>query len=130
MIPAGAAFIEREVDGQLFLNIDGPAFKPPLSASEDGYERRLLDAPEPQRPARPEGAEELEAVIGLNAGAWTAGGAEDVRKLANLLASEGVRATAALTVPMEPVVTDKMVERARRMYRSLRASSATCSPPR
>lgn len=39
-----------------------------------------------------------------------------MRKLANLLASEGVRATAALTVPMEPVVTDKMVERARRMY--------------
>lgn len=45
-------------------------------------------------PARPEGAEELEAVIGLNAGAWT-NGADDVRALADLLASEGVRVTGA-----------------------------------
>ncbi|MGP5484407.1 hypothetical protein ACTXMZ_15635, partial [Brachybacterium alimentarium] len=41
-------------------------------------------------PSRPDGAEELEAVIGLNAGAWT-NGADDVRELASLLASEGVR---------------------------------------
>ena len=45
-------------------------------------------------PARPEGAEELETVIGLNAGKWTSG-AEDVRALADLLASKGVRATEA-----------------------------------
>ena len=43
-------------------------------------------------PARPEGAYELETVIGLNAGKWT-NGAEDVRALADLLASNGVRAT-------------------------------------
>ena len=42
-------------------------------------------------PARPEGAYELEVVIGLNAGKWT-NGAEDVRALADLLASNGVRA--------------------------------------
>lgn len=41
-------------------------------------------------PARPEGAEELETVIGLNAGKWT-NGTEDVVALADLLASHGVR---------------------------------------
>ena len=45
-------------------------------------------------PKRPEGAEGLETVIGLNAGKWT-NGAEDVRALADLLASKGVRATEA-----------------------------------
>lgn len=44
-------------------------------------------------PTRPEGAEELETVLGLNAGEWTNGGAQAVRALADLLASHGVRAT-------------------------------------
>ena len=56
--------------------------------------RRLLTAALTEPPSRPEGAEELETVIGLNAGKWT-NGAEDVRTLADLLASKGVRATEA-----------------------------------
>lgn len=45
-------------------------------------------------PTRPEGAYELETVIGCNAGKWT-NGPEDVRALADLLASNGVRVTGA-----------------------------------
>lgn len=45
-------------------------------------------------PQRPEGAEELETVLGLNAGEWT-NGAQSVRALADLLASHGVRAPGA-----------------------------------
>ena len=53
--------------------------------------RRILAAALTE-PPRPEGAYELETVIGLNAGKWT-NGAEDVRALADLLASNGVRVT-------------------------------------
>ena len=53
--------------------------------------RHILTAALTDPPARPEGAYELEVVIGLNAGKWT-NGAEDVRALADLLASNGVRA--------------------------------------
>ena len=53
--------------------------------------REMFDVALTGPPARPEGAYELEVVIGLNAGKWT-NGAEDVRALADLLASKGVRA--------------------------------------
>ena len=53
--------------------------------------REMFDVALTGPPARPEGAYELEVVIGLNAGKWT-NGAEDVRALADLLASNGVRA--------------------------------------
>lgn len=52
--------------------------------------REMLTAALTEPPARPEGARELETVIGLNAGKWTSG-PEDVRALADLLASNGVR---------------------------------------
>ena len=55
---------------------------------------KMITAAINQPPPRPEGAYELETVIGLNAGEWTSG-PESVRALADLLASNGVRATGA-----------------------------------
>ena len=67
---------------------------PTYGGSVVGRVRAILTAALTEPPARPEGAYELETVIGLNAGKWT-NGAEDVRALADLLASKGVRAMEA-----------------------------------
>lgn len=86
IIPAGAEYIYRLEDGRVQQGGAAPFAR---DATEHVMERRLLDPP---TPSRPDGAEEIEAVLRDE---WTFsdedGGEDAFADLAERLASRGVR---------------------------------------